>query len=686
VKNRFLLDQALIAAIAAVVFFTNLGVPRLWDRDEPRNAGCAAEMLKRNDWVVPVFNAELRAHKPVLLYWLMMTAYATFGTTEFAARFWSALLGLGTALVTYHVGRRLFDEQVGFWGAVVLATTLMFGVAARAATPDSALIFFATSAMAVYVFAAFPSRKTETCPTTGTPPRDADAWYPRRWSVVALIYAVMGIAVLAKGPVGLVLPTASIGMFLLIMRLPRKQKGGRLGSSAASAQKPIRDLLGNMRAWCACVRNPKSEARNSKEIPNSNDQKPKQTALRADRIFTRRGPGFGHSGFRVLDLFRISDFEIRIWLRLCRVRWVRYLLAILRPFAPLHFLRTCWFMRPITALAAALAVALPWYLWVGLRTDGAWIEEFFLVHNVGRAAQAMEGHDGPIFYYLIALCVGFFPWSIFFGPTLIEAARKIKADHPWKPALIFVACWAGVYLGLFSLARTKLPNYITPAYPAVALLTGCFLARYRREPAWSPAVLPKIGLATLVLVGVGMLIGLPVAAHLYLPGEEWLGLIALVPLVGGILALRLHARSKPGRVVITVAVTSVLFVTALIGVAPVRVDRHRTDHALLDAIRARSDAPRIAALGCMEPSWVFYGRHPITELRRKDVTAAKDFLVADGAFLITTERLYEQIRSQLPEDARVLAKAQEFLNDGELLLVARHDATCVAATHKISAK
>ena len=200
------------------------------------------------------------------------------------------------------------------------------------------------------------------------------------------------------------------------------------------------------------------------------------------------------------------------------------------------------------------------------------------------------------------------------------------------------------------------------------------------------ALLPKLSLAILVLVGLGMLIGLPLAAHLYLPGEEWLGLIALVPLVGGIVALWLQARAKPGPVVTAVAVTSVLFATALVGVVPVRVDRHRTDHALLDAIRAHGDDPRIAALGCLEPSWVFYGRHPITELRRKDVTAAKDFLVADGAFLITTKRLYDETRSELPEDARVVAKAQKFLKKGQLVLVARDDARRVAAAHRTSAK
>ena len=81
-------DAMFVMLLAGLVFFTNLGGPRLWDRDEPRNAGCAWEMIERGDWVTPVFNDELRSHKPVLLYWFTMAAYAVFGVNEFAARFW----------------------------------------------------------------------------------------------------------------------------------------------------------------------------------------------------------------------------------------------------------------------------------------------------------------------------------------------------------------------------------------------------------------------------------------------------------------------------------------------------------------------------------------------------------------------------------------------------------------------
>ncbi|MHB8901391.1 MAG: ArnT family glycosyltransferase [Thermoguttaceae bacterium] len=580
-----------IVLLASVVFFANLGVPRLWDRDEPRNAGCAAEMLERGDWVVPVFNAELRVHKPVLLYWFMMSAYAVFGQGEFGARFWSALLGVGTVWMTYVIGKRLFGREVGFWSGLVLATTMMFTVAARAATPDSVLIFFTTLATMIYVKAAFPEAADRN-PADGERP-EAPAgwgWYPRHWGVVALMYGVLGFAVLAKGPVGLVLPTACIGMFLLIMRLPR--------------------------------------------VPESHEGK-------------------------------------AAW-------WVRVPLKLLRPFAPLHFLRTCWFMRPLTAVAACLAVALPWYIWVGLRTDGAWLEGFLLEHNLGRAMNAMEGHRGPIFYYVIAILVGFFPWSVFFAPVLVDASHRIREDHPWKPGLVLAACWAGVYLGLFSLAKTKLPSYITPAYPAVALLTGCFLYQYRRGEAWGPVGLAKMATGICIGVGIVTLIAVPIAAHFFLPGEAWLGLMGLVPIAGGGVARYLQAKGRWRPVVTVYAATAAVFLVAMMALAPVRVDRHQTFDRILESIARNSRAPRIASFACMEPSWVFYSGRSIHEYGRKEVAEVRAFLEGDDALVITTAEAYARVQQALPGDVEVLTSVDKFLDDDRLVLLGRKAGGTVA--------
>ena len=574
--------QMIIAAVAAFVMFANLGGPRLWDRDEPRNAGCAMEMQQRGDWVVPVFNAELRAHKPVLLYWLIMSAYSVFGVNEFAARFWSAVLAVGTALATYHIGRRLFNAQVGLWAGVILATSLMFDVAGRAATPDSPLIFFATLALMIYVL--------------GTRPNEGSL-FPGSWIAAVAMYAVMGVAVLAKGPVGFVLPTAIIGMFLLIMRLPELAK---------------------------------------------------------------------HA-------------EQRWWLRVPR--------QVVRPFQPLHFLRTCWFMRPITAVVVVCAVAVPWYFWVGLRTDGRFLREFLLEHNLGRAAQSMEGHSGSVLYYLVAILIGFFPWSVFAAPTLIGAVRRIRRRDPWFAGYVFAACWVGVYVVVFSIARTKLPSYITPCYPALALLTACFMHHWVGGRALASNWWPKFGLAVLGLVGLVIVVAIPIATRQLLPGEAWLGVIGVIPLCGAGYALLSAARGRLPAAGTAVAVTAIAFTTSLFAVGAWRVDRHQENHLLLAAIQRVGGDPQIGAFRCLEPSWVFYGRKPISELswkpsgqrqqnqaptKCKSHPNAVDFF-NDGEerLIITTSLHWEELREALPPDATVLAECSLFLKSERLLLVGK---------------
>ncbi|MGE3777154.1 MAG: ArnT family glycosyltransferase, partial [Pirellulaceae bacterium] len=190
-----------LCLLALVVCGINLGGAKLWDRDEPRNAGCAAEMLARGDWVVPVFDTELRTHKPVLLYWLIMSAYSVLGVNEMAARLPSVLLATGTVLCTYEMGRRLFSRQVGIWAATALATSLLFVMAGRAATPDAALIFFSTLSLTVYVCAVFPvegAARSES-KATGTQLLAAAAsaartWFPQSWPAVMAMYASMGLA------------------------------------------------------------------------------------------------------------------------------------------------------------------------------------------------------------------------------------------------------------------------------------------------------------------------------------------------------------------------------------------------------------------------------------------------------------------------------------------------------------
>ena len=576
-----------VAGIAALIFFFQLGTPPLWDRDEPRNAGCAAEMLEANDWVVPIFNAELRTHKPVLLYWMMMASYAVFGVNEFAARLPSALLGMGNVLLTMHIGRRLFGSAVAQWAGVILCSTIMFGVASRAATPDALLIFCSTLAMALFVEFAFP-KLAESGATPRQASRGASSFlFPESlWQAIA-IYAAMGFAVLAKGPVGLVLPTAVIGMYLLIKRLPPT------------------------------------------DAPKT-------------------------------------------WLERC--------VWFVRPFAPLHFLRTCWSMRPVTAMLTAAIIAVPWYVWVAMRTNGEWTREFFWTHNVGRTTGVMEGHSGPpILFYLVAIMVGFFPWSILTVPagmhlrTLVgrafSNAGSDQESTTQRDGLILSLCWVGVWVGLFSLARTKLPSYITPCYPALALLAGLFVHDWFSNRVPKPVWL-KVGLGNLMVVGGLLLVGLPIAAARFLPGVEWLGIVGLIPLVGGGLAWWYYKRQNNPAASGTLAVTAILFSLLVMSVVPVAIGKQQP-YADFLATAARHEGP-IASWGHLEPTWVFYGRRAVTEFRPSEREQFIEFLEENpDTLVITTERELQPAETSdgLFAQHRVVEETGYFLRDRKLLLV-----------------
>jgi 4-amino-4-deoxy-L-arabinose transferase-like glycosyltransferase len=189
-------------------------------------------MAARGDWIVPIFNDELRGQKPVLTYWLILTARAVFGPGEFAARFWSAALATGTVVWTLLIARRLIGATRAPWAAIALSTFVMFDIAARAATPDSVLIFCFTSAIGCWVLATFAPNQ-EDCVRTWQHPglRHAGEWFPRHLGQTLPIYAALGLGVLAKGPVGFVLPIAVIGMVNLLGRLqPWDEQGQPMGT------------------------------------------------------------------------------------------------------------------------------------------------------------------------------------------------------------------------------------------------------------------------------------------------------------------------------------------------------------------------------------------------------------------------------------------------------------------------
>ena len=195
-RQRDILFLSALLILCLILFFFLLGNRPLWDVDEGMHAATSKDMILSGDWITPQFNGKNFYDKPVLFNWLAAISFLLFGFTEFAARLPAAVLGTGSVLVTYFLGKRMFNPTVGFLGGAILATSMEFIVLSRVVVHDIALTFFIT--LALYFFYLGYADKS------------------RRKSVWFAFYVSLGFAVLSKGPIGVLLPGLIIFLFLLI--------------------------------------------------------------------------------------------------------------------------------------------------------------------------------------------------------------------------------------------------------------------------------------------------------------------------------------------------------------------------------------------------------------------------------------------------------------------------------------
>ena len=135
--------------------------------------------------------------------------------------------------------------------------------------------------------------------------------------------------------------------------------------------------------------------------------------------------------------------------------------------------------RRAVALAALvyLVVTLPWFVALGARVGPHAIVELIGHYTVGRYTGVIENQNGPFWYYVPVLILGFFPW-IAFVPVAIAAALR-EARRPDGALARLALTWTIVPFAFFSFANTKLPNYIALLLPAVAILVALWFERVR---------------------------------------------------------------------------------------------------------------------------------------------------------------------------------------------------------------
>ncbi len=184
----------LISVLAGFVFFYHLADCPLFNPDEGLYAEPAREMLDTGQYVTTLLNYVVRFTKPPLIIWAMAFSYKIFGINEFAARFPCALSGFLLIIATYLFAKQYLGRRPAILSAAILLSSPLFIGVGRMAITDIPLSLF----MAGSLFAFF------------------HAWQQKLPIWLWVGYVLVGLAVMTKGPVGLILPGLILGIFFLL--------------------------------------------------------------------------------------------------------------------------------------------------------------------------------------------------------------------------------------------------------------------------------------------------------------------------------------------------------------------------------------------------------------------------------------------------------------------------------------
>lgn len=136
----------LLSVFTVTLFIFNWSIG-LWDQDEAAYAGFAKRMVETGDYLIPEYKWSFIHRKPPLHFWMNAFWFEVFGVNEWSARFSSALSVIGTVLIIWKLGGRVFGEKIGKTAAVISMVSLYAIFLTKIAVTDADLMFFQTLAV-----------------------------------------------------------------------------------------------------------------------------------------------------------------------------------------------------------------------------------------------------------------------------------------------------------------------------------------------------------------------------------------------------------------------------------------------------------------------------------------------------------------------------------------------------------
>lgn len=356
--------RILIVVVASFTFFPFLGEVHLFDWDEINFAEAAREMVVTGNFTTVTIDYQPFWEKPPLFFWMQALSMSFFGVTEFAARFPNAVAGILTLLLFFDIGRKLKDIQFGLtWAGVYLASILPHFYFVSGIIDPWFNLFIFTSVYFLYLFHRYRQNRVRNIFTAGL---------------------LIGLAMLTKGPVGLLLLGLTWAVFLAFRKLKPFPKPQYIGLFLLGAL-----FFGGL--WIG------SEALQGR-FYIIQDFFVYQIRLLQTQDAGHGGPFYYHTLVLLIGCFPISTFAIKQLSHRAKIKnlqkfekWMRYLFwVVLIVFSIVktkivHYSSLCYF--PLSFLAAiSVYEAIKfkdfngWMKWITLVIGMFWL---FLLAGLG---------------------------------------------------------------------------------------------------------------------------------------------------------------------------------------------------------------------------------------------------------------------------------------------------------------
>jgi len=291
------------------------------------------------------------------------------------------------------------------------------------------------------------------------------------------------------------------------------------------------------------------------------------------------------------------------------------------------------------------AVSAPWFIAVSLANPE--FPHFFFIHeHFQRYTSTVHQRYQPWYYFIPILLLGILPWLLTLFDALAAAVKRERSRD--FDATLFLLLWAGFIFTFFSASGSKLPSYILPIFPALALLMGARLAEIRGRTL----ALQLLPIA--LLAGAGLyatqftdrLASAAIPAELYRAQMPWLYAAATTLLAGTLAAMLLSWRGKTHAAIIAAAFTGLATTQLVVTSEDALSPAHSTYHLVKKLPPDITPATPFYSIGSYEQTLPFYLKRTVTLVEYQDEMAFG--LKQEPSLWIPTIKAFEPVWNAHP--------------------------------------